>query len=121
MQINTNNIFKQIIINKYRFKFLFIVSIKKFTLCLIRLLWNIQYILGYTILNSLSICIYLQKIQYKLKTLFINLKSKFKNNIKFKKLYAVNTIQPNAFILFSNKTGLTVYNLTKKEGGILLI
>jgi hypothetical protein len=122
MQKTSNYVLKQIILNKYNSKLLFILSIKKLTINLLNLLWSIQYIIGYTSINTVSVCIYLQKNQYKLKNLlFIKLKNKFKNNIKFKKLYAINSIQPNLFILLSNKYGLTIYNLTQKDGGIILI
>ncbi len=121
MLVNSNYILKQIMINKNNSNVLFILPITKFNLNLAKILWNIQYILGYTNINSILFCIYLQKIQYKLKNLFLNLKKKFKNNINFKKLYAINTIQPNIFILLSNKQGLNVYNVINKDGGILVI
>jgi hypothetical protein len=122
MQRHTNYIIKQIEINKYNVKLFFVLPIKKFTLNLLKMLWNIQFILGYTLINALSLCVYLQKIQYKLKKfVFLNLKNKFKNNINFKKLYAINSIEPNIFILFSNIFGLTFYSVTQKNGGLLLI
>jgi len=121
MLIKSNYIIKQIIISKNNYKLLFILPITKFNVNLVKILWSIQYVLGYTNINSLFFCVYLQKIQYKLKNLFYNLKNKFKNNINFKKLYAINTIQPNIFIIFSNKHGLQVYNVKIKDGGILIL
>lgn len=100
-------------------KKLILVNYTKLKIQYLNVLWKFGLILGYKFINLNFICIFLS--QFTKKTIFdYNLKIINKIFINYKKLFALNILNPNYFILISNKLGLTIYWKSLEIGGILL-
>lgn len=112
-------LYSNINIAKNNLKVILVLDTKFFLIQLLLFFWKKCFIHGFYLINKNKVCLFMLNSTFNL-LVFNKLLTKHPTVLNFKKILGIYKLNPNMFIILTNKIGIFLFNKKLVYGGKLL-